>query len=98
MILNRVSFSWYLFFRSFDGYFILNYLLRNNIVPNVTFKGSQLLQIDVRKYDIKFRDSLNYVPMSLASWAKAFDVPQHKGHFPHDVNLPENWGQLIPYP
>jgi len=41
--------------QSFDGYFILSYLIRTGIVPKVIFNGSKIMQLDVPEYKIKFR-------------------------------------------
>ena len=63
--------------------------------------GGKILQLDVRGMDfsIKFRDSLNYNPQSLAKWPATFGIPNvSKGHFPHRFNRPENWNQLNPVP
>ena len=63
--------------------------------------GGKILQLDVRGLDftIKFRDSLNYNPQSLAKWPATFGVPDvSKGQFPHRFNRPENWNQPKPLP
>jgi hypothetical protein len=82
----------------FDGYWILKWLLANSIVPKVIFNGSKILQLDVKEFGIKFRDSLNFVPMSLAAWAESCGIDQKKTYFPHSINKPEFWGTVIPFP
>ena len=82
----------------FDGYWILRWLLTNGIVPKTIFRGSTIIQMDVVKYGIKFRDSLNYVPHSLSGWAKMFGLKEHKTYFPHTLNSPEHWGSVISFP
>jgi hypothetical protein len=54
--------------------------------------------MDVKEFGIKFRDSLNFVPMSLAAWAESCGIDQRKTYFPHSVNKPEFWGRIIPFP
>ena len=85
-------------FRGFDGYFILKWLTKNGIVPDVIMDGSKILRLDVKEFNIKFRDTLSYVPLSLSKWATAFQVDQAKGSFPHSINAPEYWNQTIAYP
>ena len=85
-------------FRGFDGYFILKWLTKNGIAPDVIMDGSKVLRLDVKEFGIKFRDTLSYVPLSLSNWATAFQVDQAKGMFPHPVNCKENWNRVITYP
>lgn len=41
---------------------------------------------------IRVIDTLNFLPMPLASFPKTFNVPElKKGHFPHFFNTVENW-------
>ncbi|GAV09138.1 hypothetical protein RvY_18732 [Ramazzottius varieornatus] len=72
-------------FRAFDGYFILKWLTKNGVVPDVILDGSKILRPDVKEFGIKFRDTLSYVPLSLSKWATTFQVDQAKGCFPHRI-------------
>ncbi|XP_055345700.1 uncharacterized protein LOC129593397 [Paramacrobiotus metropolitanus] len=86
-------------FKAFDGYFILNWLLKNGITPNVIMNGGKLMQLDVTEYNIRFRDSINYNPQSLAKWPATFGIPNiGKGTFPHKFNRKENWDMVTPFP
>ncbi|XP_055340852.1 uncharacterized protein LOC129589937 [Paramacrobiotus metropolitanus] len=86
-------------FKSFDGYFILNWLLKNGVVPKVILNGGKILQLDVPLLNIRFRDSINYNPQSLAKWPATFGLPDiSKGTFPHRFNRKENWDQVVPFP
>ncbi|XP_055329984.1 uncharacterized protein LOC129582497 [Paramacrobiotus metropolitanus] len=85
--------------KGFDGYFLLNYLIKNGIIPHpLIFNGSKVVQMDISKLKIKFRDSMNYVPSSLKNFAKAFGLQETKGDFPHKLNQPENWNKILPWP
>ncbi|XP_055356787.1 uncharacterized protein LOC129601886 [Paramacrobiotus metropolitanus] len=73
-------------FKGFDGYFILNWLLRNGIVPKVIMNGGKILLLDVpAPYNIHFRDSYNYNPQSLSKWPATFGLENtNKEPFPTD--------------
>ncbi|XP_055334218.1 uncharacterized protein LOC129585529 [Paramacrobiotus metropolitanus] len=85
-------------FRGFDGYFILKWLLQKGQAPDVIMKGSQITHLRDREFGINFRDTLNYVPLSLDNWAKSFAVEETKGKFPHVLNRPQFWNTVIDYP
>ncbi|GLV44548.1 hypothetical protein CBL_12105 [Carabus blaptoides fortunei] len=55
-----------------------------------------LMEID----NVRFIDSLNFLPMSLASLVKALDLPPSlkKGYFPHLFNTVENSSYVGPLP
>lgn len=87
------------YFQGFDGYFIMNWLIKNNIVPTTILNGGKILQMDIGQHKIKFRDSLNFNPQSLAQWPSTFGIPDlSKGVFPHRFNRPGNWDNIVPYP
>lgn len=54
----------------------------------VVRRGLKFMQLEVEK--IKFRDSYLFLPSSLSSLAKSFDLPIKKGIFPHLFNSSEN--------
>ena len=87
-------------FRGFDSYPILRWLLNNGIRPEVIMNGGKVMQLDVKEFGIRFRDSYNYNPQSLSDWAKTFNlaVTEQKGVFPHSYNGPEYWGKVVEYP
>ena len=52
-------------FQGYDGYFILQYLHKNGLVPEVIMRGAKILTLNVPVFNIKFVDSLCFIPMSL---------------------------------
>ena len=87
-------------FRSFDGHFILKYMLDNNLRPDVIKRGTQLLDLQYGKLGIRARDTLNFCALKLADFPKAVglkDIAQ-KGEFPHLVNRPENFDKVTSFP
>ena len=86
-------------FQGYDGYFILQYLHKNGIVPEVIMRGAKLLTIYVPMLNIKFMDSLCFIPMKLANFPKTFGVTElAKGYFPHLFNRTENQTYIGPIP
>ena len=86
-------------FRSFDGHFILKYMLDNNLRPDVIKRGTQLLDLQYAKLDIKARDTLNFCALKLADFPKAVGLKDiaRKGEFPHHINRTENVDKIIPF-
>ena len=86
--------------RAYDTYFIYDYLMRNNIVPDpVIFTGSKIMYMRVGKgLNIRLLDSLNFLPMPLAKLPKSFGLNEKKkGFFPHFFNTPENENIVLPF-
>ena len=82
--------------KSYDGYFILNYIVQNILpgekLPEVLLTGSKILEIRFSKVIIK--DSINFIPMGLAKFTKTFDLHElKKGYF-----RPENQDCVGCYP
>ncbi len=89
------------FFQGYDGVFLLQYLVRNSIRPKkVIYNGSKIMSMIVeRGLDIHVLDSMNFLPMRLASLPKAFGLTElRKGYFPHFFNTRENQLYVGPYP
>ena len=79
--------------KSYDGYFILNYIVSNILpsekLPEVLLNGGKILSIKFGNITIK--DSINFIPMALSKLPKTFDLIElKKGYFPHFFNTPEN--------
>ena len=79
--------------RSYDGYFIMNYIVSNVLpnekLPEIVLNGSKILVI--RFANITIKDSINFLPMGLAKLPKCFELTElKKGYFPHYFNTPEN--------
>ena len=87
--------------KSYDGYFIMNYIMNNitpeDKMPKCILNGSKLLVIDFN--GIKIIDSINFIPMALAKFPKTFGLSElKKGYFPHFFNIPKNQNYKGPYP
>ena len=77
--------------KAYDGYFILQYLYDQAILPELILNGTKLMSIYVATLDIKFIDSLNFIPMALARFPKTFGLTElKKGWFPHYFNIEAN--------
>jgi hypothetical protein len=57
--------------------------------------GSKILSMVVENFH--FRDSLNYLPMSLKSMPKSFDLTCRKGYYSHFLNTASNVNYVGPY-
>ena len=84
----------------YDNYFLINWLISNSIKPEVIFKGTKIMYMLVpRGLNIKVLDTLNFLPMKLAKFPKAFGLTEmKKGYFPHFFNKEENQDYIGPYP
>ena len=80
--------------RGYDSYFIYDYLIENSHTPHpVIFSGSKIMCMSVPTggLNIRFLDSLNFLPMPLAQLPKSFGLEElKKGFFPPFFNTPEN--------
>ena len=86
-------------FQGYDGYFIKEYLIDNAIHYEIIYRGAKSLSMTVSEWNIKFIDSLNYIPMSLAKFPKTFGQDELcKGYFPHRFNKEENQNYVGPIP
>ena len=86
-------------FQGYDGYFIVDYLVQNAIKYDVIYRGAKNLTLHVTDWDIKFIDSLNFIPMALAKFPKTFGQDELcKGYFPHAFNKDENQNYVGPIP
>ena len=86
-------------FQGYDGYFIQNYLNENAVKYEVILRGAKILSMTVPMFNMKFIDSLNFIPMSLAKFPKTFGMTELcKGYFPHLFNKEENQNYVGPIP
>ena len=86
-------------FQGYDGYFIQNYLNENGVKYEVILRGAKILSMTIPMFNIKFIDSLNFIPMSLAKFPKTFGMSELcKGYFPHLFNKEENQNYVGPIP
>ena len=86
-------------FQGYDGYFITNFLNKNAIHYEIIYRGAKILSMTIPMFNIKFIDSLNFIPMSLAKFPKTFGQDELcKGYFPHLFNKDENQNYVGPIP
>ena len=86
-------------FQGYDGYFITDYLIENAIHYEIIYRGAKSLSLKVPGWDIRFIDSLSFIPMSLAKFPKTFGQDELcKGYFPHTFNKDENQNYVGPIP
>ena len=87
--------------KSYDGYFLLEYLIANSIRPqNIIYNGSKIMSMSVGSgLNIRVLDSLNFLPMKLAALPGSFGLTElKKGYFPHYFNTSENQNYIGPIP
>ena len=86
-------------FQGYDGYFIQDFLNKNAVKYEVILRGAKILSMTIPMFNIKFIDSLNFIPMSLAKFPKTFGKTELcKGYFPHLFNKEENQNYIGPIP
>ena len=86
-------------FQGYDGYFIKDYLIQNAIQYEIIYRGAKSLSLKVPDWDIRFIDSINFIPMALAKFPKTFGQDELcKGYFPHMFNKDENQNYVGPIP
>ena len=86
-------------FQGYDGYFIKDYLIQNAIKYEIIYRGAKSLSLKVPDWDIRFIDSINFIPMALAKFPKTFGQDELcKGYFPHMFNKDENQNYVGPIP
>lgn len=84
--------------KAYDFHFILQYLNDNHIAgtPCVIKSGSKILTMSF--LNVKFLDSVSFLPMPLKALPKAFGIVEQKGWFPHRFNVQNNWDYVGSYP
>ena len=86
-------------FQGYDGYFITKFLIDNAIYYDIIYRGAKSLSMTIPMFNIKFIDSINFIPMSLAKFPKTFGQDELcKGYFPHMFNKEENQNYIGPIP
>ena len=66
----------------YDGCFLMDYVLKNSIVPtNVIYKGTKCILWLVPKLNLKFIDSLSFLPMALDKLPVTLGVPMESKKF-----------------
>jgi hypothetical protein len=90
-------------FKAFDGIFLLKNFL-DNVLPtdskntvSVINNGNKIISMKFRS--LTFLDSHCFIPSSLASFSKTFEIEElRKGFFPHLFNKMENFNYIGSYP
>ena len=83
-------------FKGYDSYPIISYLYENAILPEVIMNGSKFMSIYIPHLNMRFLDSMNFIPMALAKIPKAFGLSElTKGTFPHLFNKRENQDVIL---
>ena len=93
-------------FQGYDSYFILKHLDQEAIPYEVIYNGAKCMTLTTKRkgkkqfaVEIKFIDSLNFIPMALARFPKTFGLDELcKGYFPHYFNKDENQEYVGPIP
>ena len=94
-------------FQGYDSYFILNHLNQHGIPYDVIYNGAKCMTLTTKTrerrtlfaVEIKFIDSINFIPMALARFPKTFGLDELcKGYFPHYFNKDENQEYVGPIP
>ena len=86
-------------FQGYDSYFIINFLNENAIHYEIIYRGAKSLLMTIPMFNIKFIDSLNFIPMGLAKFPKTFGQDELcKGYFPHLFNKDKNQNYVGPIP
>ena len=83
-------------FQGYDSYPILQYLYRQEIVPNVVPNGAKIMCLSVQSCKIKMIDSINFLPMALVKLPAMFGLEEmSKGIFPHLYNKKINQSAIL---
>ena len=86
-------------FQGYDSYFIIKHLNENAIPYKILYRGAKCLSMTIPMLEIKFIDSLNFIPMGLSKFPKTFAQPELcKGYFPHLFNKDANQDYVGPIP
>ena len=94
-------------FQGYDSYPILKQLNQEAISYDVIYNGAKCVTLTTKTkqkrklftIEIKFIDSLNFIPMALARFPKTFGQDELcKGYFPHYFNKDENQEYVGPIP
>ena len=73
--------------RSYDGFFLCEYFYIQCLLPKLILNGAKIMSMELEAAEIKFRDSLNFLPMPLKALPKTFGLAElKKGYFPHFFN------------
>ncbi|KAG8238381.1 hypothetical protein J437_LFUL018335 [Ladona fulva] len=83
--------------KGYNGQFLMKQAISNiKMTPEVFLTGTKIMTMRVN--NIKFLDTLNFLPMPLAKLPKTLNVANDlmKGFFPHFFNTVENKNYVVP--
>ena len=84
-------------FKGYDSYFILEECYKLYLQPDQLVNGAKILSLSLA--DLRFLDSLSFLPMPLAAFPKAFGLQElKKGFFPHFFNTQDHQDYVGPIP
>ena len=84
-------------FKGYDSYFILEQCYKLYLQPDQLVNGAKILSLSLA--DLRFLDSLSFLPMPLAAFPKAFGLQElKKGFFPHFFNTQDHQDYIGPIP
>ena len=85
--------------RGYDGFLLCEYFYKQCLLPSLILNGAKIMSIKLTEAEIKFQDSLNFLPMPLKALPKPFGLTElKKGYFPHFFNRKENQHYVGPLP
>uniref|UniRef100_A0A914V5X4 DNA-directed DNA polymerase n=1 Tax=Plectus sambesii TaxID=2011161 RepID=A0A914V5X4_9BILA len=83
--------------KGYDGQFLLQFLHKQGLKPDITMRGLEILCLKACSVEVKC--SYNFIQMPLSALPKAFGLKElKKGYFPHLFNTPENENYTGPLP
>ena len=85
--------------RGYDGILLCEYFYKQCLLPSLILNGVTIMSMELTEAEIKFRDSLNFLPMPLKALPKTVGLTElKKGYFPHFFNRKENQHYVDPLP
>ena len=72
---------------SHDSFSLCEYFYNKCLLPKLILNGAKIMSMELEATKIKFRDSLNFLPMPLKALPKTYGLTElKKGYFPHFFN------------
>ncbi|XP_031355210.1 uncharacterized protein LOC116179552 [Photinus pyralis] len=85
--------------KGYDSIFILKEMMKTPSAwnPEIIATGTKITSLACNN-NIRFIDSLNFIPIPLSAFPKTFNFEGSKGHFPHFFNTVANQDYVGPMP
>ncbi|KAM4694210.1 LOW QUALITY PROTEIN: uncharacterized protein O3C94_004638 [Discoglossus pictus] len=80
----------------YDSFFVVRQLIKEKLKISLLAQGGKNYSVTVNDLDIRFIDSLHFLPMKLSKLPKAMGFAGAKGHFPHFFNTIQNQNRPLP--